>query len=64
MPEDYQIFRGLSSRRKTLTNFTGLAEEALVRIAARFAQEDPVAHERAVMKMQIMGGESLRKFCG
>jgi uncharacterized RDD family membrane protein YckC len=59
--EDYQLLRELCLRRKTLTNFSFLAEEALLRIAARFAQADPATHERAVVKMQIMSGDEFEK---
>jgi len=60
-PEEYQILRELSRRRKTLTNFSSLAKEALVRIAARFAQADPGAYESAIMKIQTMTGEELEE---
>lgn len=60
-PDEYQILRELSLRRKTLTNFSSLAQEALARIITRSVQADAGARTRALMKIQVMTGDELEE---
>jgi uncharacterized RDD family membrane protein YckC len=59
--DDYKILRELCLRRKTLTNFSSLAREALTQIVARFTQADPITYERAGVKMQFMSEDEFEK---